>query len=47
MSQNFVKLDIVNFPQPIDININMMPFIMGEKDSIPLEYQHYYPLIEK
>merc|ERR1719410_2464405 len=35
------------FPEPRDININMMPFIMGQKDSIPEAYQHYWPLIQQ
>merc|ERR1712062_731996 len=35
------------FPQPQGININMMPFVMGQKDSIPEKYQHYWPLIEQ
>jgi hypothetical protein len=35
------------FPEPQGININMMPFIMGQRDSVPAEYQHYWPLIEK
>lgn len=37
----------VEFPPPMDIQINMMPFIMGNKASIPEEYQQYWPLIEK
>jgi len=40
------KLGKINFPKSNDININMMPFIIGDKMSIPKEYQHYYPLIE-
>lgn len=44
---NLVSLGKVNFPSPRNININMMPFIIGDKKSIPFEYQHYYPLIEK
>lgn len=35
------------FPEPRDININMMPFIMGQKDSVPEAYRHYWPLIEQ
>ena len=37
----------VNFPFSKNININMMPFIIGDKTSIPIDYRHYYPLIEK
>merc|ERR1719433_920418 len=36
----------LTFPEPQDININMLPFVMGEKASLPDEYQHYWPLIE-
>lgn len=42
----FVKLDRVEFPPSSNININMMPFILGKKDSIPEEYQQYWPMIE-
>merc|ERR1712224_452256 len=35
------------FPEPQGININMMPFIMGQRESLPAAYQHYWPLIEK
>lgn len=34
------------FPPPRDININMMPFILDEPDSLPEEYLHYWDLIE-
>jgi len=43
----FMKLHQVKFPEPKEININMMPFIIGKKESIPEEYQSYWPLIEK
>jgi len=33
------------FPEPTGINVNMMPFIMGDKDSIPEKYMGYWPLI--
>jgi hypothetical protein len=36
----------VNFPEPKDININMMPFIIGDITSIPDEYRQYFPLLE-
>merc|ERR1712216_166374 len=36
----------LEFPEPKDININMMPFIMGKIESLPEEYQHYWPLIK-
>eukprot|EP00930_Biecheleria_cincta_P026456 TRINITY_DN18646_c0_g3_i1.p1 TRINITY_DN18646_c0_g3~~TRINITY_DN18646_c0_g3_i1.p1 ORF type:complete len:399 (+),score=48.90 TRINITY_DN18646_c0_g3_i1:98-1198(+) len=34
------------FPEPTDININMMPFIMGRKESLPVAYQQYWPMIK-
>lgn len=36
-----------DFPPPQDININMMPFIIGNMDSIPAAFRQYWPLIEK
>lgn len=44
---SLLKLGKVNFPKPADININMMPFIIGDKNSIPQKYQQYYTLIEQ
>lgn len=35
----------VEFPEPQGININMLPFVMDEIESLPREYQHYWPLI--
>lgn len=35
----------LRFPPPQNININMMPFEMGSKESIPEEFQQYWPLI--
>lgn len=35
----------VEFPAPTGININMLPFIMGDETSIPVHYRHYCPLI--
>jgi hypothetical protein len=37
----------VEFPPPQDIDINMMPFIMGDISSVPLAYQPYWPLVER
>lgn len=37
----------VSFPKPKGININMMPFVFGDKSSLPKEYHGYLPLIEK
>ena len=36
----------VTFPEPRGIEINMMPFIMGDYSTIPEIYQHYRPLID-
>lgn len=36
----------VQFPEPKDININMMPIVMGRKNTIPEEYHGYLPIIE-
>ena len=44
---SFLKVGLVTFPEERNININMMPFIIGDKNSIPDEYQHYYPIIEQ
>mmetsp|Transcript_88010 Transcript_88010/g.249340 ORF Transcript_88010/g.249340 Transcript_88010/m.249340 type:complete len:360 (-) Transcript_88010:124-1203(-) len=42
----FVKVAHVQFPDPTGISINMMPFVMGDKASVPFEYHSYWPLIE-
>ncbi|CAB9531470.1 expressed unknown protein (Partial), partial [Seminavis robusta] len=43
----FVSVKYVTFPEPADRNINMMPFRFGDKDSLPVEYQCYWHLIEE
>jgi hypothetical protein len=43
--ESFSEVGVVTFPPPQDININMMPFVMGDITSIPVEYRHYWPLI--
>jgi hypothetical protein len=35
----------VEFPQPRDRNVNMLPFVLGDKDSLPEDLQDYYDLI--
>jgi hypothetical protein len=42
----FYRIGLIKFPKPRFININMMPFIMGDPLSIPIEYRHYASLIE-
>ena len=37
----------VRFPNPSGININMMPFIIGNPKSIPEEYRHHCSLIQR
>eukprot|EP00929_Paragymnodinium_shiwhaense_P073861 TRINITY_DN37743_c0_g1_i2.p1 TRINITY_DN37743_c0_g1~~TRINITY_DN37743_c0_g1_i2.p1 ORF type:complete len:314 (+),score=38.75 TRINITY_DN37743_c0_g1_i2:94-1035(+) len=36
----------VKFPEPSDINVNMLPFRMGDMDSLPADLERYWPLIE-
>jgi len=36
----------VTFPDPADRNVNMLPFVFGDKSSLPLELQCYHDLIE-
>lgn len=44
----FTRCGNVTFPSPSGIDINMMPFVMGEKSSLPDNLQPYYdPLIAK
>jgi hypothetical protein len=43
---NIVRVGKVKFPEYREISINMMPFIAGDKFSIPEEYRQYYGLIE-
>lgn len=38
-------LNQVRFPEPRGIKINMMPFIMGDPSTLPLELHGYLPLI--
>jgi len=35
------------FPKPKNININMMPFVYGDKDSLPMEYHSYWDMIKQ
>jgi len=43
----FARCGKVQFPDPVDRNVNMMPFIFGQKDSLPDNLQCYHPLIEQ
>ena len=42
----YAKCGTVTFPEPRDRNVNMMPFIFGNKTSLPESVQDYYELIE-
>ncbi len=46
-NKTFSKLGLIDFPKANNVNINMMPFIIGDKFSIPEEYRHYYSILEK
>ena len=37
----------VQFPEPLDINVNMMPFVVGNPNSLPKYLHGYLPMIEK
>lgn len=39
-------VDTVTFPPPSGLKVNMMPFIMGQNDSVPEHMHGYLPLIE-
>lgn len=42
----FARVGHVTFPLPNNRNVNMMPFILGNKESLPQDLQCYYPLID-
>jgi len=41
------KLDLISFPVPSDLYVNMMPFVMGDLESLPENMRHYFPLIQQ
>lgn len=43
---NYHKVTTINLPKPTDININMMPFIMGDVNSLPEEYKQYQHILD-
>ncbi|KAJ3414515.1 guanine nucleotide exchange protein for ADP-robosylation factor [Chytridiales sp. JEL 0842] len=43
----FIEYRGVEFPKPQDINVNMMPFIMGDVNSLPDNLKPYQPLIDQ
>lgn len=44
--KNIQFVDRVKFPNSTGIVVNMLPFIMGDKNSIPSEYHGYLNLLE-
>lgn len=43
---NPLDRDDITWPEPTGININMMPFIYGDKSSLPEEYHGYWKIIQ-
>ena len=41
----FSLIGMIEFPPPKDQNVNMLPFIMGDEDSLPDELRPYYETI--
>eukprot|EP00449_Zooxanthella_nutricula_P063009 CAMPEP_0198584360 /NCGR_PEP_ID=MMETSP1462-20131121/127922_1 /TAXON_ID=1333877 /ORGANISM="Brandtodinium nutriculum, Strain RCC3387" /LENGTH=191 /DNA_ID=CAMNT_0044315777 /DNA_START=34 /DNA_END=605 /DNA_ORIENTATION=+ len=37
----------VEFPASTGLNVNMMPFVVGDEASLPEELRHYWPMIMK
>jgi hypothetical protein len=44
---SFASCGSTTFPPPKDLNVNMMPFILGDKYSLPIHLRPYYDCIEK
>lgn len=40
------KIAQIEFPPPTGITINMMPFVVGDIDSLPEEYRQYKPMLD-
>lgn len=40
-----VRSTPLEFPEPKGININMMPFVLGKKESLPEDYHGYWDII--
>jgi len=43
----FAHCDNVSFPAPSGLCCNMMPFVMGDKATLPEEYHVYWKIIQK
>lgn len=46
-SKGFIERGHVAFPKPTGIDINMMPFVMGDKQSLWKKFHAYWPLIQQ
>ncbi len=44
---SFTSCGVVHFPSPNNRHVNMMPFILGKKDSLPRYLQCYYDCIQQ
>jgi len=42
----FAHVNNVHFPPPKGLNVNMMPFVMDQKNSLPKELHGYWSMIE-
>lgn len=43
----FAHVDTTRFPQPNDRNVNMMPFLLDDVESLPENLRCYWPMIEQ
>lgn len=41
----FAKCGQIDFPEPSNRNVNMMPFILGDKESLPTDLRCYYDTV--
>jgi hypothetical protein len=46
MNRSVFEIGTVAFPATTGIAINMMPFVMGDRDSIPAQIRGYNPIID-
>lgn len=47
MSANVNLVCPVEFPDPTGLNVNMLPILMGDWESVPAPCRRYVPLIER
>lgn len=43
----FAHVDNVDFPEPRGLKVNMMPFVMGDMNSLPEELHGYWNMIQR